>query len=98
LDNLKALAASGARIVLRAPLIPGINDAPGDLESVARYAASLGAEIKLHILPYHDSGRGKYALRGAAYPMGDAREPSLEASRAAMGVFERAGLAVTIGG
>jgi hypothetical protein len=30
--------------------------------------------------------------------MGDAREPSLEASRAAMGVFERAGLAVTIGG
>jgi pyruvate formate lyase activating enzyme len=98
LDNLKALAASGARIVLRAPLIPGINDAPGDLESAARYAASLGAEIKLHILPYHDSGRGKYALRGAAYPMGDAREPSLEASRAAMGVFERAGLAVTIGG
>lgn len=98
LDNLTALAASGARIVLRVPLIPGINDAPGDLESAARYAASLGAEIKLHILPYHDSGRGKYALRGAAYPMGDAREPSHEASRAAMGVFERAGLAVTIGG
>jgi pyruvate formate lyase activating enzyme len=98
LDNLKALAASGARIALRVPLIPGINDAPGDLESAARYAASLGTDIQLHILPYHDSGRGKYALRGEAYPMGDAREPSFEASREAMRVFERAGLAVTIGG
>ncbi|MGA2547482.1 MAG: glycyl-radical enzyme activating protein [Rectinemataceae bacterium] len=98
LDNLRALAASGASIALRVPLVPGVNDGPSDLEAAARYAASLGAEIKVHILPYHDSGRGKYALRGEAYPMGDAHEPTPAVSSEAMRVFQKAGLAGTIGG
>jgi pyruvate formate lyase activating enzyme len=98
LDNLSALAASGARIALRVPLVPGVNDAPGDLREAARYAASLGSGMKVHILPYHDSAKGKYRLRGAAYAMGDAEPPGPEAARAAVEIFEKAGLAATIGG
>jgi pyruvate formate lyase activating enzyme len=98
LENLAALAASGARIALRVPLIPGLNDAPEDLEAAARYAASLGAGTKVHILPYHDAARGKYALRGEAYAMGGASAPSAEAAREAAAVFEKAGLVATIGG
>ena len=41
---------------------------------------------------------GKYALRGKEYPMGDAKPPSAEALREAASIFERAGLAATIGG
>jgi pyruvate formate lyase activating enzyme len=99
LDNLAALAASGARIAIRVPLIPGINDSPADLEAAARFAASLGAGIaKVHILPYHDAAKGKYALRGAEYAMGSASAPSGGAAREAALAFERAGLAVAIGG
>lgn len=98
LENLAALAAAGGRIALRLPLIPGVNDAEADLEAAARYAISIGAGTKVHILPYHDSGRGKYALRGEAYPMGAARAAPPEAAARALRVFERAGLSAMIGG
>jgi pyruvate formate lyase activating enzyme len=98
LQNLSALSAAGANIALRLPLIPGINDALADLESLASYAVSLKAGMKVHVLPYHDAARGKYALRGMPYAMGDVPVPSAEAARAAASVFERAGLSVTIGG
>jgi pyruvate formate lyase activating enzyme len=98
LGNLVALSAAGARIALRVPLIPGINDSPLDLEDAARFAASLGGRMNVHILPYHDAGRGKYGLRDEAYPMGEARSPGAEAARAAALVFERSGLDARIGG
>lgn len=99
LENLAALASAGAAIALRVPLIPGINDALGDLEAAAKVAASCGGAIrKVHILPYHSAAKGKYALRGAVYAMGDTVPPSDEAARAAAAVFERAGMSATIGG
>lgn len=99
LENLAALAASGAAIALRVPLIPGINDTVRDLEAAAKVAASCGSAIrKVHILPYHNAAKGKYALRGQAYAMGDVLPPSDEAARAAAAVFERAGMSATIGG
>jgi pyruvate formate lyase activating enzyme len=98
LENLAALAASGARIALRVPLIPGVNDSPGDLEAAARLAASLPGRPRVHVLPYHSAAKGKYALRGLAYAMGDAAPPSEGAARSARDIFERAGLSATIGG
>ena len=98
LENLAALAAAGGRIALRLPLVPGVNDAPGDLEAAARYAKSLGVEMSVHILPYHDSGRGKYGLRGEAYPMGDLRPAPPGSALEAVRVFESSGLCATIGG
>ncbi len=98
LENLAALAAAGGRIALRLPLIPGVNDAEADLEAAALYAVSIGTCTMVHILPYHDSGRGKYALRGEAYPMGAAKSAPPEAAARALRVFERAGLSAMIGG
>jgi pyruvate formate lyase activating enzyme len=98
LENLRALAAAGARIALRVPLIPGINDALADLAAAARCAASLPGAVKVHILPYHAAAKGKYKLRGAAYAMGDAIPPTAEASRAAAEVFQKAGVPAVIGG
>lgn len=98
LENLRALAEAGARIALRVPLIPGINDSAGDLEAAARFAASLPGTPRVHVLPYHAAAKGKYALRGLPYAMGDAVPPATEAAQAARGIFERAGLAATIGG
>ena len=83
---------------LRLPLVPGVNDLPGDMEAAARFAASLGLKMNVHILPYHDSGRGKYALRATAYAMGDTTAPNPEAALEAAGIFERAGRQVMIGG
>lgn len=105
LENLRALAAAGAAILLRQPLIPGQNDALCDIEAAARLAAEAQAAapsgrgiLKVHILPYHSAAKGKYALRGEEYLMGETLPPSDEAARAAVAVFERAGFAAQIGG
>lgn len=98
LANLEALVGAGVRVALRVPLIPGFNDALGDLERMAGFAASLDAGLRVHVLPYHDSGRGKYELRGTGYAMGDARAPTAEVVAKAALAFERVGLDVTIGG
>lgn len=44
LTNLSALYEAGANVVLRLPLIPGINDAPEELEKMALYIGSLEAK------------------------------------------------------
>lgn len=101
LANLSALYEAGAHVLLRLPLIPGINDASADLEQMARSIASLARRAgpqKAHILPYHSAAKGKYSLRGKIYAMGDTPEPSAEDLRRAAAVFEAAGISVTIGG
>ena len=98
LGNLAALAEAGGRIALRVPLIPGVNDSPGDLEAAARVAASLGGGPRVHLLPYHSAAKGKYAMRGMEYAMGDAAPPTAGAVQEAKAIFERAGLSTAIGG
>ena len=56
LENLRALAARGHDIVLRVPVVPGINDDDENLEAVRRFAASLPALAGLDLLPYHRIG------------------------------------------
>lgn len=101
LANLAALYEAGAHVLLRLPLIPGINDAPADLEQMARYIASLAAAAgpqRAHILPYHSAAKGKYSLRREKYAMGDTPVPSAEDLHRAAAIFEAAGISVTIGG
>ncbi len=59
LANLDFLYQSGKPIVLRCPIIPGINDTPQHFSGIqalnARYPNLAGVEI----LPYHDMGNNK---------------------------------------
>lgn len=71
LENLRKLADSGARIWLRAPIIPGYNDSDEDIRKLADLAGDLDAE-RLCLLPFHTLGREKYRQLGREYPMGDA--------------------------
>ncbi len=59
LDNLCALDGSGARLVLRCPLIPGYNDRPEHLAEVADLANRLRNVVEIHLLPYHPLGTSK---------------------------------------
>ncbi len=58
-DNLLALDRSGARLVLRCPLIPGFNDRPEHLAGIAGLANRLRNVVEIHILPYHPLGTSK---------------------------------------
>lgn len=64
LDNLKKLSASGASIILRCPLVPGINDEDAHLFQIARLANELPGIREINLEPYHPMGEGKGVLLG----------------------------------
>ena len=79
LDNLRGLFHMGKKVLIRMPLIPGLNDDPAGLEAafaMLREEAVQGADIAgVELLPYHRYGEGKYRQLGRAYPCGAAPYP-----------------------
>ncbi len=72
LANLERLAALGAPVTVRVPLIPGFNASEEDLGAIARFVAQQDGLAKtICLLPYHTLGRAKYKSLGRAYPWDD---------------------------
>lgn len=68
LENLKALAASGADVVARIPVIPGFNDSLNDAGALASLLVNAGI-ARADILPFHQMGEKKYQTLGVAYAL-----------------------------
>ena len=97
LENLARLSALGAGIILRLPLVPGINDAPANLEAAARMAAALPALLHVDLLPYHSSAVSKYDGLKLAYRLPGVPSPTPQQMETAAQIFRSFGLAVHIG-
>jgi len=69
LSNLDFLYSSGASIVLRCPLVPGVNDTPDHLDGISKLSAQYPDLAGIEIMPYHNMGRDKARRIG--------REPAL---------------------
>jgi len=67
LSNLKTLSEQRHAIILRIPLIPGVNDDEDNLTKTAEFASSLPNLQQIDILPYHNLGFGKYNGLGKTY-------------------------------
>lgn len=77
LDNLQALAASGAAISIRIPVIGGVNADEQQMAAMAQFVASLpGEKRRVHLLPYHGVAAHKHVKLGGRYVEGEMREPS----------------------
>jgi len=64
LQNLSALSAAGAKIVLRCPIVPGANLTDAFLEKIIRLSNDFDAIGKITLLPYHNTGVNKTTLLG----------------------------------
>lgn len=73
LANLRALGDAGARLWLRCPLVPGLNDRDADLDAIADWAERLDGVESVTLEPYHPIGLDKYARLGRTPPF-DRRE------------------------
>lgn len=69
LENLRRLAGQGAHVVLRIPLIPGINDTKEEFGKLLAFADGLENLHEMHILPFHQLGASKYQMIGQAYSL-----------------------------
>lgn len=68
LKNLDFLYRSSASIVLRCPLIPGVNDFRGHLEGIAALGRKYPRLGGIELMAYHDMGEGK--RRNVGMPAG----------------------------
>lgn len=59
LENLRYLSSHGAKMILRCPVIPGINDNEEHLRTTGLLADRLAGVLRTEILPYHAVGNDK---------------------------------------
>jgi pyruvate formate lyase activating enzyme len=98
LENLESLSALGSSVLVRVPLIPGINDDEENIGDLARFLAGLPLPPHVSLLPYHRAGVHKYAGLGRTYALSEIQEPSAERMAEVRNSLEMCGLGVTAGG
>jgi pyruvate formate lyase activating enzyme len=97
LKNLQALSRRGHHIVLRIPVIPGINDDDYNLHQMGAFAAGLPHLDRVDILPYHHAAMKKYERLDKSYNLTQARPPSDERMAEIAEALRGFGLPVKIG-
>ncbi len=99
LSAISALAARGATgLLVRMPVVPGRNDAAGDVEAAASFLASLPGLDGVELLPYHNLGVPKYAGLGRQYAIVDQASPEPGRMREIAAVLAGRGLKVSVEG
>lgn len=91
LDNIRRLSDSGARIEVRMPLVPGLNDSETNIRSTGEFLSKLHIE-KMRLLPYHSLARSKYAALGMTDTMPDAESPSDERLKELAAALQKLGV------
>jgi len=76
LENLKALDAAGSKVILRCPLIPGVNDTSEHFAGIASVANSLKNVLAIEVEPYHSLGNDKYGRLGKAEKVQNFGQPT----------------------
>lgn len=69
LSSFNFLYKTGCQIILRCPLIPGVNDSDDHFEAIARFEKDYPKLLKIQILPYHHIGHAKYERYGILNPL-----------------------------
>jgi pyruvate formate lyase activating enzyme len=96
LDNFRRLLEAGKAVVVRFPLLPGINDDAGHLAALGDLLAKSAPGIRIDILPFHRLGNSKYAGLGREYSMEHLAVPSAERALEVRDFFLDRGLAARV--
>jgi len=96
--NLKTLTERrGGDIILRFPVITGVNDTEKNVEEFRSFARTLRGIREVDLLPYHDVSE-KYRRLGLSYKMDTRAAPSAEKLNHIKKRLEEVGLKVRVGG
>lgn len=94
LKNLDTAMASPSEVVIRLPLIPGVNDYEENLFATRDKLLELNKikPVRIEILPYHNYGEGKYVMTHRDYTLKDMKRHTPEQLAAVCKIFEDAGI------
>lgn len=100
LDNLIRLAADGARIYIRIPTIKEVNGNEKNMKETIAFLKEHDIHpAQINLLPYHDTGSGKYSRLDMEYKGTDLHAPEKEEMESFVRLFVESGFQNTkIGG
>jgi pyruvate formate lyase activating enzyme len=93
LRNLRIIIKKEIPVIIRIPLIPGVNDTDEELKNIARIAAGApGGPVKVNLLPYHKFGLGKYQMLDRKYELEELNTQSDAKIQSIKQIFDSLGL------
>jgi pyruvate formate lyase activating enzyme len=78
LENLKKLSEWQKNIIIRIPIIRGINDNLEEIRNIGVFVESLRNISEIHLLPYHKTGIEKYQRLGLDFQINNMEPPGAE--------------------
>lgn len=78
LENLELLNQLEKPIILRCPIIPGINDTLAHFQTVRSLKRKHNQIMEVELMPYHEIGVGKWENLGYTYSLTDVKAPGKE--------------------
>jgi pyruvate formate lyase activating enzyme len=97
LRNLAGLQAAGKAIIVRMPVVPGINDDEAQITAAGQFCVRLGIQ-RVDLLPYHASAGAKYRRLAMPYALDETPSPTDEHMQHLTGRLRALGLDARIGG
>ena len=94
--NLRTLSGYEHRILVRIPLIPGINDDEQNLRQSGEFLASLLKLEGVELMGYHNIAQAKYESLAREYKLADTKPPTEEAMLHAAELLRSYGLSVSV--
>jgi len=99
LENMKNLAVAGKKIIVRIPVIPGINDTDYNFNALRSYLGRLNPSISgINLLPFHAAAGNKYKRFGKDNFMKNVKSMPAEDLESRKKELEEDGYKVNIGG
>lgn len=96
--NLKLVVARGTPVIIRVPVIPGLNNSDEELAAIARTVAGMNHLNKVDLLPYHRFGMGKYKMLDQRYKLSQLVRPTETKLQRSKKIFESFGINCEIQG
>jgi pyruvate formate lyase activating enzyme len=95
-ESLRVVSESGVRLVVRVPIVPGVNDSEDNLRGIARMVASVGGIEEVDLLAYHRLGLSKYEMLGREYGLSELLPLDHDGLGKYVPIFESFGLATRV--
>lgn len=78
LRNAKRLADRGTPLIVRTPVIPGVNNNDGSIRAIASFVSKLESVLSYELLRFHAMATSKYAALGREFEASGLSSPSTD--------------------
>ena len=94
LRNAVQLSKTSKPLIVRVPVIPGVNDTTGEIEAIAEFVQGFPNLQYLELLPFHRLGEGKYNALGLKCPASNLTAPTKEKMKELAAAAKKSGVKV----